>query len=278
MRPASLLRLAAFALVLVAIEPHQSYSSREFESILMNDLSVENHERSTIEDTRTNAFSMNAREALRIIDKIQREEADCGTMLETRSMEVLRIKYENTVYKQQAKIAIRTANLISDLLPSGSAKEKQGEESLFLKNKNVLFGIVRNNVEDDSLIFGSAVIFSSFPNYTWYAPYAYRNLHDPFIKVKDLSTTWSYLHEAFVNFVRQKSINRPFPRRTTFFFPRRNQSSDFSQVNLTHYFAEPIDGLWTRPYYECTTSKAWQITYTVPIIGNWSARGKPGFV
>ncbi|KAK3742297.1 hypothetical protein QZH41_013111 [Actinostola sp. cb2023] len=246
----------------------------------INDPSVVNPSRPQIDDTRPSVFGMTAREALRIIDKIQRVEADCGTMLETRSMEVLRIKYENSVYKQQAQIAIRTANLISDLLPSGSAKSlpDRASNSVFISNKNVLFGIVRNNVESDSLLFGSAVIFSGFPNSTWYAPYAYRNLNDPFIKVKDLSTTWSYLHELFVNFVRMKSVGRPFPSRTTYFFPRNNQTSDYAQMNLTHFFAEPIDGLWTRPYYECTTSKAWQITYTVPIIGNWSFDGQPSFM
>lgn len=274
---ALLLRVSVAVMAIAIVQAFNCDSLSQFDS-LVYDPSVDNHERPQILDTRPNAFGMTAREALRIIDKIQREEADCGTMLETRSMEVLRIKYENSVYKQQAHMAIRTANLISDLLPSGSAKAKQSEESVFLNNKNILFGIVRNNVESDGLIFGSAVIFSAFPNFTWYAPYAYRNLHDPFIKVKDLSTTWSYLHELFVNFVRLKSVNRPFPRRTTFFYPRRNDTSDFDQVNLTHYFAESLDGLWTRPYYECTTSKAWQITYTVPIIGNWSGEGRPRFL
>lgn len=244
------------------------------------DPSVVNPSRPPIEDTRPSVFGMTAREALRIIDKIQREDSDCDKMLETRSMEVLRIKYENTVYKRQAEIAIRTANLVTDMLPTGSAMSLRGQpsSSVLLSNRDILYSMVRNNVESDSLIFGSAVILDSHPTFGWYAPYAYRNLNDPFIKVKDLSTTWSYLHELFVNFVKAKSLDRPFPRRTTYFFARNNKTSDKPQVNLTHFFVEPLDGLWTRPYYECTTSRAWQITFTAPIIGNWTAGGRPSFM
>ncbi|XP_031561759.1 probable G-protein coupled receptor CG31760 [Actinia tenebrosa] len=245
------------------------------------DPSVVNPSRPQIEDTRPSVFGMTAREALRIIDKIRLEDSDCEKMLETRSMEVLRIKYENTVYNRQAEIAIRTANLVTDILPTGSTKSLPGQpsKSVLLSNNDILYSIVRNNVESDSLIFGSAVIFNNYPNFgTWYAPYAYGNLNDPFIKVKDLSTTWSYLHELFVNFVKAKSLGRPFPQRTTYFFPRYNKTSDKPQVNLTHFFVESLDGLWTRPYYECTTSRAWQITYTAPIIGNWTSGAKPSFM
>lgn len=244
------------------------------------DPSVMNPSRPQIEDTRPSVFGMTAREALRIIDKIRGEDSDCEKMLETRSMEVLRIKYENTVYKRQAEIATRTANLVTDMLLTGSAKSLPGQpsNSVLLSDKNILYSTVRNNVESDSLIFGSAVIFNSYPNFGWYAPYAFRNLNDPFIKVKDLSTTWSYLHELFVNFVKTKSRGRPFPMRTTYFFPRYNKTSDKPQVNLTHFFVESLDGLWTRPYYECTTSRAWQITYTAPIIGNWTTGGQPSFL
>ena len=249
----------------------------QFRNILQDDPSVKNPTREPVVDDRPGAFDMTARAALDIIDKVHRQEVDCKEMLATRGLKLLNIRYQNTEYRKQAEIAIRTANLISDLLPTGTTAQLNTSDakSVVATNVELLYSLVRANVESDKLIFGSAIMFDKhiYPNHTgfyrYFAPYAYKNLNSPYIKVKDLSTTWSYLHEAFIAFVRGKAENRSFPVRTTYFIPRHNITSDYCPVSTEHIFAEFIDGLWTRPYYECTTSRAWQVTFTCPILGNW---------
>lgn len=248
------------------------------ETFSLNDPSIENPDRPPVIDDRPGVFNMTARQALKAIEEVHNGTVDCKTMLAERSLKLLYFKYENSVYTEQANIAIRTANLISDLLPSGSAKSLNlSDESVLRRHEEVLYSIVRNNLENDPLIVGSAIIFdnNSYANYSFYAPYAYRNAEDTFIKVTDLAATWSYLHEAFVKLMRMKSHNRPFPRRSTYFYPR---SKDDYKLTLTHRFVESIDGLWSRPYFDCTTARAWVITYTSPILGSWNKSGPISFM
>lgn len=249
--------------------------------LVPDDPSVQNPDRPPVKDDRAGVFTMTARQALLAIEEVHNGTVDCKTMLTERSLKLLFLKYENSVYTAQANLAIRTANLISDLLPTGSAKTLNISGDPVLKShEEVLYSIVRNNLENDPLIMGSAIIFdnNSFVNNSFYAPYAYRNSNDSFIKVTDLSATWSYLHEAFVRLMRNKSHERPFPTRTTYFYPRRNSSYVQQRLSLTHQFVELIDGLWSRPYFECTTARAWLITYTSPILGNWDKNGPITFM
>lgn len=251
------------------------------ELLFTSDPSVENPARPPVKDDRAGVFTMTARQALKAIEEVHNGTVDCKTMLAERSLKLLFLKYENTVYTAQANLAIRTANLISDLLPTGSAKIFNiSGEPVLKSHEEVLYAIVRNNLENDPLIMGSAIIFdnNSFVNNSFFAPYAYRNSNDSFIKVTDLSASWSYLHEAFVRLMQNKSHDRPFPTRTTYFYPRRNGSYAPQPLKLTHEFVESIDGLWSRPYFECTTARAWVITYTSPILGNWNKNGPISFM
>ena len=258
---------------------HGSVAGNEL--LFTNDPSVQNPGRPPVKDDRAGVFTMTARQALKAIEEVHNGTVDCKTMLAERSLKLLFLKYENSVYTSQANLAIRTANLISDLLPTGSAKALNiSGEPVLKTHEEVLYAIVRNNLENDPLIMGSAIIFdnNTYVNSSFYAPYAYRNSNDSFIKVTDLSSTWSYLHEAFVRLMRNKSHDRPFPIRTTYFYPQRNGSNAPQLLKLTHRFVESIDGLWSRPYYECTTARAWVITYTSPILGNWDKNGPIAFM
>lgn len=261
--------------------PRVLYSVAANDFRVPDDPSVQNPDRPPVKDDRAGVFTMTAREALQAIEEVHNGTVDCKTMLAERSLKLLFLKYENSVYTAQANLAIRTANLISDLLPTGSAKRLNiSGEPVLKSHEEVLYAIVRNNLENDPLIVGSAIIFdnNSFVNNSFYAPYAYRNSNDSFIKVTDLSATWSYLHEAFVRLMRNKSHERPFPTRTTYFYPRKNGSYVQQRLQLTHEFVELIDGLWSRPYFECTTARAWVITYTSPILGNWDKNGPISFM
>ena len=251
------------------------------ELIYQNDPSVENPSRPPLIDDRAELFNMSAKQALEAMDQVHTGQVDCKKMLETRNLKLLNLKYENSVYTNQANIAIRTANLVSDLLPTGSSKAfNLTPPPVLEEHADVLYAIVRNNLESEPLLVGSSITFdnNSFAAGNFYAPYAYRNANDTYIKVTDLSVTWSYLHEEFVKVVRSKCHNRLFPRRKTYFYPHENRSLSTQRLELTHRFVESIDGLWSRPYFECTTAKAWLVTYTAPILGNWDKNGPVSFM
>ena len=275
LRMARLIALLAFAVFPRVFSDGSTSGSAEF---YFDDPSIENPDRPPVIDDRPGVFNMTARQALKAIEEVHNGSVDCKTMLAERSLKLLYFKYENSVYTEQANLAIRTANLISDLLPTGSAKSLNlSAESVLRKHEEVLYSVVRNNLENDPLVVGSSIIFdnNSYVNYSFYAPYAFRNADDAFIKVTDLSSNWSYLHEAFVKLMRYKSHNRPFPTRSTYFYPR---SKNDKGITLTHRFVEVKDGLWSRPYFECTTARAWLITYTSPILGNWNKNGPITFM
>ena len=268
-----LFALIAFVILRWVIGNEGFTASRIFNLV---DPSIDNRDRPPLVDDRPGVFNMTARQALKAIEEVQNGSVDCKTMLAERSLKLLYFKYENSVYTDQANLGIRTANLVSDLLPTGSAKSLNlTGESVLRGHEEVLYSIVRNNLENDPLIVGSSIIFdnNSYINYSFYAPYAYRNSDDPFIKVTDLSANWSYLHEAFVKLMRKKSHERRFPKRSTYYYPK-----DGKQVTVTHRFVESIDGLWSRPYFECSTLRAWVITYTSPILGNWDKNGSVSFM
>lgn len=250
----------------------------EGEMFNIEDYSVDNPHREPLADNRPAVFNMDAREALKAIEQVYNENIDCETMLATRNIKLLGIKYKNSVFTRQANIGIRSANLVSDLLPTGSAKSLNFSDGMVLRtHPEVLYAMVRNNLEHDPLIVGSALVLdnNSFINNSFYAPYAYRNSEDSFIKITDWSANWGYVHEAFMKFMRQKSLNRAFPTRSTYFFQENKADK---RMNLTHHFVESIDGLWSRPYFECSTLKAWVITYSSPILGNWDKKGNVSFM
>ena len=260
-----------------------SSATKEQELFFAKDPSVINPERPPVLDNRTGAFAMSAREALDEIEEVHSGKVDCKRMLETRGLKILRLKYKDSAYTEQANVAIRTSNLVADLLPTGSIGKMNASHAgkVLQDHEELLFSIVRNNLESDPLIVGSALIFDNYTyrsGYRYFAPYAYKNVGDPFIKVKDLSTSWSYLHVAFVKMMKSKAVDRPFPTRTTYFSPRFNQTTDLPRFAVTHTFAEALDGLWTRPYYECTTSRSWIVTFTVPVMGSWDKDAKPAFM
>lgn len=241
------------------------------------DYSVDNPHREPLADNRSGVFNMDAREALKAIEQVYNEDIDCKTMIATRNIKLLGIKYKNSVFTRQASIGIRSANLVSDLLPTGSAKSLNFSDGMLLRtHPEVLYAMVRNNLEHDPLIVGSALVLdnNSYVNNSFYAPFAYRNSEDSFIKVTDFSASWSYVHEAFVKLMRIKSLNRAFPTRSTYF--QENKAD--KRIKLAHRFVESMDGLWSRPYFECSTLKAWVITYSSPILGNWDKKGNVSFM
>ena len=218
-------------------------------------------------------FDMTAREAFAIIELIQQEKGDCSKAVidGKASIPLLDIRFESSGFRDIAEVAIRTANLMSDLLTRGSCGGDldnpifRGDPTAEL-NDDFLFSVVHSNIQDHQLMFGSGIWFlnSTYKNRTYFAPYAYKKKEDGFLRVKDLSTTWGPAHTNFLPFLESIAKNRTFLCKSSYFTPRKNQTTDDVTRHFMQPFAEYIDGLWGRPYFECSTTKAWIVGFFVP--------------
>ena len=226
---------------------------------------------------------IHGRKMIEVIEKVHRDSADCKLAKQLNDLPRLDIHFREANYTDQVKVAVRTANILSDLLPSGSGRRIYNTtdgQSILEANAEVLFSLVRSNLESDPRLLGCGIVFdtSVYRNFTYFAPYAFRDTHDKTIRVKDLSTTWSVMHPVWLEYVHNISREKDFQRKTSLFIARYNKSSDGAVSKVTHPFATPEDGLWTQPYFDCGASKAWQITYTAPFIGSFTGTGEDVFM
>ena len=226
-----------------------------------------------VRDTRK-VFNMTGREALTIIDEVRRGQGDCEAFYKNNAeglIPLLNIRFESDQFRQQVEHALRNANFLSDLFTRGPCAGDfthgnfTGDPTLDIAD-SLLYSVMRNNMEGEPLIFGSAFWFKKgvYKNRTYFAPYAFKKKEDRYLRVKDLSTTWGKVHTVFLSFMQTRTENRSYLCKTSYFSPRKNQSADHKQRYLVHAEMEYIDGMWGRPYFECTTSKAWIVGYFVP--------------
>ena len=223
-------------------------------------------------DTRS-VFNMTARQAFEIIELIQQEKGDCSkAVIDGKSpIPLLDIRFESRGFRDIAEVAIRTANMMSDLLTRGACAgdldnpEFRGDPTAEL-NDDFLYSIVHSNIQSHQLMFGTGIWFlkNTYKNRTYFAPYAYKKKEDGFLRIKDLSTTWGPAHTNFLPFLESVSNNRTFSCRSSYFTPRKNETADEVPRHFLSPFAEYIDGLWGRPYFECSTTKAWIVGFFVP--------------
>ena len=218
-------------------------------------------------------FNMTARQAFDIIELIQQKKGDCSKAVVDGKAPIplLDIRFESSGFRDIAEVAIRTANMVSDLLTRGACAGDL-DNPVFLGdptaglNDDFLYSIVHSNIQNHDLMFGSGIWFlkNTYKNRTYFAPYAYKKKEDGFLRVKDLSTTWGPAHTNFLPFLESIAKNRTFMCRSSYFTPRKNQTADEISRHFTHPIGEYIDGLWGRPYFECSTTKAWIVGFFVP--------------
>ena len=224
------------------------------------------------------------RKILDVIEKVGRDSADCKLAKELKDLPRLDIEYTDTKYSDQVRVAVQTSNILSDLLPSGSGREKCNTtlgKSILETNSEVMYSLVRSNVESDFRLLGSGIVFdiNAYNNFTFFAPYAFRDTKENTVQVKDLSTSWSVLHPVWLEHVHNVTRGgKNFRRQTSIFIERYNATNDGGERNVSHPFVSQEDGLWTQPYFDCGASKVWQITYTVPFIGSFVVPKNDRFV
>ena len=137
--------------------------------------------------------SAHARRALDYVERVRNSPCTGGTE------ENLPVEFDHNMWNQYATVAIKTANLLTQLII-------EGNNSLSNLNDHFLFSLVRNNVEGDSLIFGSAIATEEYvyPKYRIFCPYAYKK--NGRINAHDLSLNYNYLSPSteWYNTLRKK--------------------------------------------------------------------------
>ena len=122
------------------------------------------------------------RTALSYVEYVRNSQCVGGTE------EVLPVYLDYVRWNKEAEAAMRMSNLLTKMIVrNGNSLEGTPEE--------FLFDLVRNNVDDGKLIFGSGIAFESyfFNNHTIFCPYAFRKDR---VYAKDLSLSYNYLETA----------------------------------------------------------------------------------
>ena len=90
-----------------------------------------------------------AQTALEYVERVRNSPCTGGTD------EVLPVQFDHSMWYQYADVAVRMANLLTKVLIHNNNKFLASQEEF-------LYDLVRNNVDSDSLIFGSAIAVSDF--------------------------------------------------------------------------------------------------------------------
>lgn len=182
---------------------------------------------------------------------------------------VLNVTFDGERWKNEALMAVEVANLLTSLWP---VKTSTGRS--IIEDDTILFGIARSNVGFSSSVFGSVICFEPqfYRNYERFCPYAFRdNKLNGSVHVVDLAQTQDYDYSTspnaiWWNGIRDKIRNMKLGdvMEVTDFYSIGcgNQTvQNFTRRLLVRY----MDGLWTRPYFDCFGGKVWMVTYLAPI-------------
>ncbi len=186
-------------------------------------------------------------EALDYVEAIEQQRHNC-TFGPT-----LNLQYSKERWIKEAKITVRTANLLSFLSRTGSHMLGSNPD-----DGDLLYSIVRANVDNHKKVFGSAIAFDTglYRNYDIFCPYAYIS-PSGIVTAKDLSigynyhtnrTDWFWVpYEEFQNYTfLEPSLNLP---------QRGVEGRELLTVE---------DGYWTQPYFDCGGGDVWMVTFSMP--------------
>ena len=185
-------------------------------------------------------------EALDYVEAIERQRHNC-TFGPT-----LNLQYSKGRWKEEAKITVRAANLLS-FLSRRTASHILGSHQ---DDVDFLYAIVRANVDNYRQVFGSGIAFDTnlYRDYKIFCPYAF-STPDGVVLAKDLSigypyhnnkTDWFWMpYQMFYNYSYEE--------------PSLSASGDGKTSALTL-----DDGYWTMPYFDCGGGDVWMVTFSMP--------------
>ncbi|RWS29076.1 uncharacterized protein B4U80_10938 [Leptotrombidium deliense] len=187
-------------------------------------------------------------------------------------------------FENQARMAMRLANFISAFLQVINPEEVFAEFRVPDRSLTAdqIIGEVVSVVIGDLDILGCGVAFdrNKFPNYTLFAPYAYRieRKTDTYF-VDDLSRRREraddfYLYQNSFDILKTRwSSNIDDLQTYTSKVNIRFNSSGLSSIHydvypLQYKAAEMKHGYWSSPFFDCSGfHKKWILSYSVPFFG-----------
>ncbi|XP_064622928.1 metabotropic glycine receptor-like [Lineus longissimus] len=197
-----------------------------------------------------------ARQSLEYVENIKRGDCSGGTD------SILTVNFDHNTWNKYARVAVKTANLLTKNLMEGNGRFQN------ITPEDYFFNLVRNNVDGESLIFGSAIAVEPFvfPAYEIYSPYAHRNGSK--VNSFDLSTGYNYLRNdtEWYHTLRIRPWNNLTEISINTYRPRLNASEVGPVIILQQPIAKLEHGHWTYPYYDCGGGNIWMVTYSSPIL------------
>lgn len=105
---------------------------------------------------------LDAKTAINYVNDVKKGNCTGGTE------NILKLQFDHTRWESYARIAVKTANLLSKMI-------RENDGKLVGVDETYLFSMVRNNIQGDDLVFGSAIAFERFvfSDYRIFCPYAY---------------------------------------------------------------------------------------------------------
>ena len=209
---------------------------------------------------------MTNKEAFAVISAIHEAKGNCS-----KGLPILNIRFKGNAFQETADVAIRVANLMSQLLTRGACAGNLDNPKFFGNptwnlTDEYLFAFVKSNLQQYGYMFGTSIYFlkNKYKNRTYFAPYVYRDRRTNYLLVKDLSTDFKPAHTNFLTYLESVGRTRTFMCNSSYYMPRKNDTADFAARPMTHPVVDYTDSFWSRPYFECSTSKSWVLGYWAP--------------
>ncbi|XP_072024107.1 probable G-protein coupled receptor CG31760 [Amphiura filiformis] len=192
-------------------------------------------------------------EALDYVEAIEKQRNNC-TFGPT-----LNLQYSKERWIKEAKITVRSANLLSFLSRTGSHMLGSHPDDV-----DVLYSIVRANVDNYDKVFGSAIAFDAnlYLDYEIFCPYAFKS-PTGVVSAKDLSIGYNY-HTNNTDWFWV-----PYKQFHNYTFEEPSLNTSERSVDTSLMTIE--DGYWTQPYFDCGGGDVWMVTFSMPFFTSLQA-------
>ena len=193
-------------------------------------------------------------EALEYVEAIERQRNNCSFG------PTLNLEYSKERWTYEALVTVRAANLLTFLARTGDHILGTHPDDV-----NVLYSLVRSNVDNYEKVFGSAIAFDLdlYRDYEIFCPYAFIS-PDGVVNAKDLSIGYDY-HDNGTDWFWV-----PFEEFNNFSYQEPSLNLTQRDLNLRNRNRLLVidDGYWTQPYFDCGGGDVWMVTFSMPFFTN----------
>ncbi|XP_072013672.1 probable G-protein coupled receptor CG31760 [Amphiura filiformis] len=188
-------------------------------------------------------------EALEYVEAIERQRNNCSFGPS------LNLEYSKARWRTEALVTVRAANLLTFFSRTNDHILGSHPDDV-----NILYSLVRANVNYYEKVFGSAIAFDLdlYRDYEIFCPYAFIS-PDGIVIAKDLSIGYDY-HDNGTDWFWV-----PFEQFRNFDY--REPSVNLSDIENRRLLVIE-DGYWTQPYFDCGGGDVWMVTFSMPFFTN----------